>query len=81
MLICQLTDLHVCAAGSAANRVSETNMFAARAFRTVAAMRPAPDVVVMTGDLTENGMPAEYANLAVLIRQHLAMPVRHSGQS
>jgi Icc protein len=75
MLICQLTDLHVCAVGVPANRLSDTNMFAVRAFRTVAAMKPAPDVVVITGDLTENGMPAEYANLAALIRQNLPMPV------
>jgi 3',5'-cyclic-AMP phosphodiesterase len=75
MLICQLTDLHVCAVGVSCNRVSETNMFAARAFRTVAAMKPAPDVVLITGDLTENGLPAEYANLAALLRQHLTMPV------
>jgi Icc protein len=75
MLICQLTDLHMCAPGVPSNRVSETNMLAARAFRTVAAMRPAPDVVVITGDLTESGMPAEYANFAALLRQHLTMPV------
>jgi 3',5'-cyclic-AMP phosphodiesterase len=75
MLICQLTDLHVCAVGVSCNRVSDTNMFAVRAFRTVAAMKPAPDVVVITGDLTENGLPAEYANLAALIRQNLPMPV------
>ena len=75
MLICQLTDLHVRPRGLAANRVSETNMFADRAFRAVAALTPRPDAVVLTGDLTENGLPAEYAMLAGLIRQHLPMPV------
>ena len=75
MLICQLTDLHACAVGMSSNRVSETNMLTTRAFRTVAAMRPIPDVVVITGDLTESGMPAEYANLGALIRQYLPMPV------
>ncbi len=75
MLIAQLTDLHVCAAGEACNRISETNMFALRAFRSVAAMKPAPDVVLITGDLTESGMPAEYANLASLLHQHLSMPI------
>jgi Icc protein len=75
MLICQLTDLHVCAVGMPSNRVSETNMFATRAFRTVAGMRPMPEVVVITGDLTESGMPGEYANLAAMIRRHLPMPV------
>jgi Icc protein len=75
MLICQLTDLHVCAVGMPSNRVSETNMLTTRAFRAVAAMRPLPDVVLITGDLTESGMPAEYANLGALIRQYLTMPV------
>ncbi len=75
MLICQLTDLHVRAPGIPASRVSETNMLTDRAFRRVAALRPAPDAVVLTGDLTEIGAPAEYANLAALIRKHLTMPV------
>jgi Icc protein len=74
MLICQLSDLHVCAAGMSCNRVSETNTFAARAFRAVARIRPAPDVVLITGDLTESGMPTEYENFAALLRQNLAMP-------
>jgi 3',5'-cyclic AMP phosphodiesterase CpdA len=75
MLICQLTDLHIRPRGQAANGVSETNMFTERAFRTVAAFRPTPDLVVITGDLTESGMPEEYAYLAELIRAHLSMPV------
>jgi len=73
MMICQLTDLHVCAVGTTANRVSETNMFATRAFRAVAAMSPRPDVVLITGDLTESGLPAEYTNLAALLRQYLPL--------
>jgi Icc protein len=75
MLICQLTDLHVCGVGLLSNRVSETNMLTTRAFRAVAGMKPAPDVVVITGDLTESGLPAEYANLVALIRKYLTMPV------
>jgi Icc protein len=75
MLICQLTDLHVTAVGTSANRVSETNTLTARAFRAVSAIRPVPDVVVITGDLTESGLPAEYANLVTMIRKYLAMPV------
>jgi Icc protein len=75
MLICQLTDLHVCAVGSTSNRVSETNTFAARAFRAVAGLNPRPELVVITGDLTESGMPAEYANIAALIGKYLPMPV------
>ena len=75
MLICQLTDLHVRPVGKPANRVSETNMFTERAFRAVARLSPRPDIVMITGDLTECGLDAEYANLARLLRKWLPMPV------
>jgi 3',5'-cyclic AMP phosphodiesterase CpdA len=75
MLICQLTDLHVRPAGQAANRVVETNIFTERAFRAVARFNPRPDVVVITGDLTESGQDAEYANVAHMLRKWLPMPV------
>lgn len=75
MLICQLTDLHVRARGVAANRVSETNMFTERACRVVAAFRPRPDVVLITGDLTECGLEAEYANLSAILSRTLSLPV------
>jgi 3',5'-cyclic AMP phosphodiesterase CpdA len=75
MLICQLTDLHCRPPGLASNRVSETNMLTERAFQTVAGFSPKPDVVLITGDLTECGLPAEYAMLAGLIRQYFNVPV------
>ena len=75
MLICQLTDLHVRPPGKPANRVIETNMFTERAFRAVARLNPRPDIVVITGDLTECGLGAEYANVARLVRKWLPMPV------
>jgi 3',5'-cyclic AMP phosphodiesterase CpdA len=71
MLIAQLTDLHVRPRGLPANRVAETNMFVERAFRAVAAFTPQPDVILLTGDLTECGLDTEYANLAGLIRRCL----------
>jgi Icc protein len=75
MLICQLTDLHLRPEGVAAYRVVETNSLTERAFRTVAALNPQPDAVLITGDLTDCGLESEYALLANLIRQHLPMPV------
>ena len=75
MLICQLTDLHVRPVGMPANRVSETNMFTERAFRAVARLNPRPDVVLITGDLTECGLDAEYAHLNRLLRKLQPMPV------
>jgi 3',5'-cyclic AMP phosphodiesterase CpdA len=71
MLICQLTDLHVRPPSRTANRVVETNMLVERAFRAVAAFTPRPDAILITGDLTECGLDAEYANLAQLIRRFL----------
>jgi Icc protein len=75
MLIAQLTDLHVRPRGKPASRVVETNMFTERAFRALAAFAPQPEVVLLTGDLTERGLDEEYANLARLISRTLPMPV------
>jgi Icc protein len=75
MLICQLTDLHVRPDGLAANRVSETNMLTEQAFRVVAAFKPQPDVVLITGDLTECGLVREYTNLSAMLGRTLSMPV------
>ena len=74
MLICQLTDLHVRPVGQPANRVVETNMFTERAFRAVARLSPRPDVVLITGDLTDSGLDAEYANLKRLLRSSCRCP-------
>lgn len=74
-LIVQLTDLHVRPEGVAAYRVAETNMLTERALRRVAALRPAPDAVIISGDLTDCGLESEYALLAGMLARHLPMPV------
>jgi 3',5'-cyclic AMP phosphodiesterase CpdA len=75
MLICQLTDLHVRPVGQAANRVCETNMLTERALRAVARFNPRPDIVVITGDLTDCGLDSEYANLARMLATLAPMPL------
>ena len=75
MLICQMTDLHVRPRGVACNRVSETNMLTERACRVVAGFKPRPDVLLITGDLTECGLPAEYDNLADILKRTLSLPI------
>jgi len=55
--------------------VVETNMFTERAFRAVARLSPRPDVVLVTGDLTDCGLDVEYANLKRLLRILEPMPV------
>jgi 3',5'-cyclic AMP phosphodiesterase CpdA len=75
MLIAQLSDLHVQPYGVLAYGVVDTNPFVERAFKTVAVLDPKPDVVLLTGDLTDRGTDAEYDILADLIRRHLDLPV------
>lgn len=73
-LIAQTTDLHLRPRGLACYRVSDTNMMAERAVRSLKALTPAADAVVVTGDLTDRDDPREYA-LARQILAQLELPV------
>ncbi len=73
MRIVQLTDLHVRPPGMAAYRVCESTMLTERALR--AAARTNPDVVIITGDLTDCGLASEYQLLDGLLRRYLTCPV------
>lgn len=75
MIIAHLTDLHMRPRGLPAYRVVETNALAERAFRAVAALRPAPDAVIISGDIVDCGLPEEYELFAWLVRRYLPMPV------
>jgi len=57
----QLTDLHLRPRGAPALRIAESNMLTARAVKAVRALSPAPDAVIVTGDVTDTGDPREYA--------------------
>lgn len=74
MLIAHLTDLHVRPHGLPAYRTAETNMLTERAIDAVLALDPRPDLVLITGDLTDNGLVAEYENLKRMLSR-LPMPV------
>lgn len=67
MLIAHLTDLHARPHGKAANRVVETNKMIARAVAAVRSLTRQPDCVIITGDLTDCGLPEEYAVLRALL--------------
>jgi 3',5'-cyclic AMP phosphodiesterase CpdA len=69
MLIAQITDLHVRPRGLPANRVVETNMMTERAIDAVIAVRPRPDVVLITGDLVDCGLVAEYEQFKIMLRR------------
>ena len=69
MLIAQITDLHVRPRGLPANRVVESNMMTERAIDAVIALRPRPDVVLITGDLVDRGLVEEYEQLKIMLRR------------
>lgn len=74
MLIAQITDLHVRPPGKPAYRVSETNMMVERAIDVLVALQPRPDLVLITGDMTDCGLREEYELLRSMLRR-LPMPV------
>lgn len=75
MLIAHLSDLHIRPFGLAANRVVETNAMAERALRLMTGLDPAPDAIIITGDLAECGRAEEYAELRRLLNRRLPCPV------
>jgi Icc protein len=87
MLVAQITDMHILAAGQlfhSPNRATppgadpswsriDTAAHLARAVAALNALKPRPDVTLITGDLVEHGNADEYANLSALLAP-LAMP-------
>ncbi|NJO33526.1 MAG: sigma 54-interacting transcriptional regulator [Rhodospirillales bacterium] len=74
MLIAQISDTHIRPKGVLAMGRVDTAGYLARAVAHIDALRPAPDVVLVTGDLVDAGMAEEYAHLRGLLAP-LAMPV------
>lgn len=74
MLIAQISDLHVLADGTLLNGVVDTEVALAAAIEHIGALDPRPDIVLATGDLTQDGLPEDYALLRSAF-DRLAMPV------
>ncbi len=74
MLIAQVSDLHVCAPGHRLGGAVDTNAMARACVRALQALRPAPDALLLSGDLVEAGGPAEYRHLIDLLAP-IAWPI------
>jgi Icc protein len=59
----------------AAYRTAETNMLTERALRAVRDLKTQPDAIVISGDLTDNGLESEYAVLAEMLDRIIKVPV------
>lgn len=75
MLIAQISDLHIVRPGKNLYGAVDTATYLERAVAAVAARDPAPDLVLVTGDLVDAGSPEEYARLRALLEK-LSMPYR-----
>lgn len=73
-LIVHLSDLHIRPPGQRVEGRIDTAAALQRTVQAVLRLRPLPDAVVITGDLTDTGCAEAYAHLAELLRP-LPMPV------
>lgn len=74
MLIAQLSDCHIRPPGQIFADVVDTHAMLAAAVDAVLALRPRPDAVLLTGDLTNDGEPEAYARIGPELAR-LPMPV------
>ena len=81
MLIAQISDLHLRSAGALYQGVVDSNADFARCVAALNALDPQPDVILLTGDLVDEGQPAEYETacslLAKLNAPVFAIPGNH----
>jgi len=64
MIIAQISDLHAQPDGSLLFDKIDTNTALTRAVDHLNAMQPPPDLVLVTGDLVNDGTPEEYVEAA-----------------
>ena len=81
MIIAQITDLHVVAKGRLFHPMISTNTQLVDAVTHINSLDPRPDVVIVSGDLTEHGLAEEYdflrETLADLIPPVFVVPGNH----
>lgn len=74
MIIAHISDLHVRPPGRTAYGDVDTNALLRRAVAAIGRLDPRPDCLLITGDLTDCGLDAEYAVFEDIVRP-LAMPI------
>lgn len=67
MLLAQISDLHIKRPGALAYQRVDTGAALARCVAALNALVPRPDVVIMTGDLVDQGDAEQYAHLKTLL--------------
>ena len=67
MLIAQITDTHIMLPGALAYGRVDTAAMLGRCVAALCRREPKPDLIVLTGDLVDRGMAAEYVHLRKLL--------------
>jgi 3',5'-cyclic AMP phosphodiesterase CpdA len=67
MLIAQISDLHIAEADNYMRQFVDANAKLAAAVDHLNAMQLRPDIVIATGDLTDDGRPGQYELLAAIL--------------
>lgn len=84
MLIAQLSDLHVRPKGVLYKDVVDSNQMLAGAIAHLMALDRRPDLVLLSGDLVDEGRPDEYAHLLGILQgldlPFLAIPGNHDAR-
>jgi 3',5'-cyclic AMP phosphodiesterase CpdA len=84
MRIAQITDCHVTRPGKLLYGALDTAAYLARAVAALNALDPAPDLVMLTGDLVDAGSTEEYARLRLLLEPlaapYLLLPGNHDSR-
>jgi Icc protein len=81
MLLAQISDLHVRPTGALYKDAVDSNRMFAEAIDHLNRLDPRPDLVLITGDLVDEGLKAEYDSLRALLDglepPHLLMAGNH----
>jgi 3',5'-cyclic-AMP phosphodiesterase len=84
MLIAQITDTHLKLPGKLAYRRVDTAQMLRVCVDALVRLAPQPDLIVHTGDLTDLGLPDEYAHLKAILAPLkppvLVIPGNHDGR-
>jgi 3',5'-cyclic AMP phosphodiesterase CpdA len=84
MLIAQITDTHIKLPGKLAYKKVDTAAMLRACVAELLALKPQPDLILLTGDLVDLGRPEEYDHLkgilAPLRQRIIAIPGNHDGR-
>ncbi|WP_321814071.1 MULTISPECIES: phosphodiesterase [unclassified Paraburkholderia] len=85
IVIAQVSDIHVRPRGRLYQDCVDSNAMFAEAVETLNRLNPAPQLVLITGDLTDEGVPEEYAMLRELLvplkQLYAVMPGNHDDRA